>query len=145
MDGAEFHRLRSLGVLSAFAAVRTGLGVDHPLAPAAVASLVAAAGAVSAADLRPMPVKMPEGIARSDEMPNITAGLLRRGYAEADVQKILGLNVLRLFEVGKARTSHDGPWSWIRVSRVANSAIFCRQPPQGGPAEDRGAQGATRS
>jgi len=45
-----------------------------------------------------MPVKMPEGIARADEMPNITAGLLRRGYTETEVQKILGLNILGLFE-----------------------------------------------
>lgn len=45
-----------------------------------------------------MPVRMPAGIERADKMPNLTAGLLRRGYSENDVQKILGLNVLRLFE-----------------------------------------------
>src|SRR5829696_10582966 len=28
--------------------------------------------------------------------------------------------MLRPFQVGKARTSHDGPWSWIRASRVAS-------------------------
>ncbi len=45
-----------------------------------------------------MPLKMPEGITRADEMPSITAGLLKRGYPEADAQKVIGLNVLRLFE-----------------------------------------------
>ena len=45
-----------------------------------------------------LPLKLPQGIQRADEIPNITEGLLKRGYSEADVQKILGLNVLRLFE-----------------------------------------------
>ena len=34
-------------------------------------------------------------------------------------------NVLRLFQVGKARTSHEGPWSWIRESRVASAQESC--------------------
>ncbi len=46
----------------------------------------------------PYPVPLPAGIARADEMPNLTAGLVGRGYSEEDVQKIMGLNVLRLFE-----------------------------------------------
>jgi hypothetical protein len=29
--------------------------------------------------------------------------------------------MLRPFQVGKARTSHDRPWSWIRESRVASA------------------------
>jgi len=37
------------------------------------------------------------GIAGSDEMPNVTEGLLRRGYSEADTRAILGDNWLRLF------------------------------------------------
>lgn len=53
----------------------------------------------------PMPVKMPESLTRADEMPNITAGLLRRGYVETDVKQILGLNVLRLFEKRLERVS----------------------------------------
>ena len=28
---------------------------------------------------------------------------------------------LRAFQVGKARTSHEGPWSWMRRSRVASA------------------------
>ena len=45
-----------------------------------------------------LPLRLPHGIARADELPNLTAGLLGRGYSHLDVQKILGLNVLRLFE-----------------------------------------------
>ncbi len=45
-----------------------------------------------------LPLRLPKGIERADEMPNLTAGLLGRGYSHEDVQKILGLNVLRLFE-----------------------------------------------
>jgi membrane dipeptidase len=37
------------------------------------------------------------GIAASDEIPNITEGLLRRGYADDDVLAIMGGNWLRLF------------------------------------------------
>jgi len=45
-----------------------------------------------------LPLKLPEGITRADEMPNVTQGLMNRGYAEEDIQKIMGLNVLRLFQ-----------------------------------------------
>ena len=45
-----------------------------------------------------LPLRLPKGIERADEMPNLTAGLLGRGYSHEDVRKILGLNVLRLFE-----------------------------------------------
>src|ERR671919_660128 len=33
--------------------------------------------------------------------------------------------MLRPFHVGKALTSHDGPWSWIRESRVAPAQESC--------------------
>ena len=46
----------------------------------------------------PYPVPLPAGIARADEMPNLTAGLVGRGYSAEEVQKIMGLNVYRLFE-----------------------------------------------
>ena len=46
----------------------------------------------------PYPIPLPAGITRADEMPNLTAGLVGRGYSEEDVQKIMGFNVLRLFE-----------------------------------------------
>jgi membrane dipeptidase len=44
-----------------------------------------------------LPLQLPKGIERADQFPNITEGLLGRGYAPADVQKILGGNILRLF------------------------------------------------
>jgi hypothetical protein len=34
---------------------------------------------------------------------------------------LMWANMLRPFQLGKARTSHDGPWSWIRESRVASA------------------------
>ena len=37
------------------------------------------------------------GIASSAQLPNVTEGLLRRGYSELDVRKILGDNWLGLF------------------------------------------------
>ena len=38
------------------------------------------------------------GIQGSTELPNVTEGLLRRGYSDEDLRAILGLNWLRLFE-----------------------------------------------
>ena len=46
----------------------------------------------------PYPIPLPAGLARADEMPNLTAGLVGRGYSGEEVQKIMGLNVFRLFE-----------------------------------------------
>ncbi len=45
-----------------------------------------------------LPLKLPRGITRADEMPNLTQALMTRGYAEDEIRKILGGNVLRLFE-----------------------------------------------
>jgi membrane dipeptidase len=45
-----------------------------------------------------LPLKLPAGITRADEMPNLTEGLVGRGYSDEAVRKILGGNVLRLFE-----------------------------------------------
>lgn len=39
-----------------------------------------------------------DGIQSSDQLPNVTDGLLRRGYSDADVLAVLGGNWLRLFE-----------------------------------------------
>lgn len=39
-----------------------------------------------------------EGFQTVADTPNVTAALLRRGYSEADVRKILGENFLRVFE-----------------------------------------------
>jgi membrane dipeptidase len=40
---------------------------------------------------------MPEGARDVSMLPNITYELLKRGYSEADIRKILGENVLRVF------------------------------------------------
>lgn len=52
-------------------------------------------------------VTLPEGVKDISELPNITYELLRRGYSEQDVRKILGENFLRAFARAEqvARTS----------------------------------------
>jgi membrane dipeptidase len=40
----------------------------------------------------------PEGLEDVSKMPNITGELIRRGYSEKDVKKILGDNFLRVFK-----------------------------------------------
>jgi membrane dipeptidase len=44
-----------------------------------------------------------EGFAGMQEFPRVTQGLLDRGYSEADVQKVLGGNLLRVFRTVWAR------------------------------------------
>jgi membrane dipeptidase len=41
---------------------------------------------------------MPEGLEDCSKLPKITEALLRKGYSEADVRKILGENTLRILE-----------------------------------------------
>ena len=41
---------------------------------------------------------MPEGMDDVSHLPKITEGLLRKGYSEADIRKILGENTLRVME-----------------------------------------------
>jgi membrane dipeptidase len=43
------------------------------------------------------PWPYPEGIASVDDYPNVTEGLVRRGYGENDIRGILGENWLRIF------------------------------------------------
>ena len=50
---------------------------------------------------------MPEGMEDASKLPLLTEGLLRRGYKEADIRKILGENTLRVM-VLVARTSACG-------------------------------------
>ncbi|UCB47546.1 MAG: membrane dipeptidase, partial [Spirochaetota bacterium] len=44
------------------------------------------------------PLKYPNGISSAVDFPNLTRGLLDRGYSESDVKKIMGENFLRLFK-----------------------------------------------
>ena len=57
-----------------------------------------AAGAWSGPDYPKPPHIYPAGIETPKTMPRITEGLLSRGYAEGDIQKILGLNLLRVYQ-----------------------------------------------
>ena len=41
---------------------------------------------------------MPQGMEDASKLPKITGELLRRGYSERDVTKILGGNLLRVME-----------------------------------------------
>ena len=50
---------------------------------------------------------------------------LRQFVVAAAASGLMWANMLRPFQVGKARTSHEGPWSWIRESRVASFHESC--------------------
>jgi membrane dipeptidase len=41
---------------------------------------------------------MPEGMEDCSQLPKLTEAMLRKGYAEADIRKILGGNILRVME-----------------------------------------------
>jgi membrane dipeptidase len=41
---------------------------------------------------------MPEGMEDASKLPKITEALLRKGYKEDDIRKILGGNLLRVME-----------------------------------------------
>jgi membrane dipeptidase len=41
---------------------------------------------------------MPEGLEDASKLPKITEALLRKGYSDEDIRKILGGNTLRIME-----------------------------------------------
>ena len=49
-------------------------------------------------DLDATLIPTPEGMDSVSDFPKITEGLVARGYSDADIEKILGLNFLRVFE-----------------------------------------------
>ena len=55
-------------------------------------------GLWSPAAYSPPPWTYPAGIETPDKLPNLTTGLLRRGFSDDGVKKILGENWLRVFE-----------------------------------------------
>lgn len=48
---------------------------------------------------------MPEGMEDSSNLPKITLELLRRGYSEQDIKKVLGGNILRVMEAVAATSA----------------------------------------
>jgi membrane dipeptidase len=65
---------------------------------------------------------MPEGASDVSELPNITYELLRRGYSEKDIRKILGENFLRVFaeaeRIARASTRNiSGDGSLRRINK----------------------------
>lgn len=46
---------------------------------------------------------VPVDLSNVSELPNLTRELLKRGYTEADVEKILGGNILRVFEANESK------------------------------------------
>ena len=84
-----------------------GLGIDYYLGQHLVADPAAARrsydAAISAGRWQedaypPPPHHYPRGIETPKTLPALTLGLLRRGYREPDVRKVLGLNWLRVYE-----------------------------------------------
>jgi membrane dipeptidase len=56
------------------------------------------AGIWASTDYPPPPWYFPQGIEMPDMLPNLTLGLLNRGYSQNDVKNILGLNLIRIFK-----------------------------------------------
>lgn len=49
---------------------------------------------------------LPEGLRSVADLPNLTEALLRRGYSERDIRKILGGNTLRVMEMVERAAGH---------------------------------------
>jgi membrane dipeptidase len=61
---------------------------------------------------------VPEGLEDVSSYPRLTAELLRRGYKDDEVKKILGLNILRVMRTAE-KTSQK-----LQASRPASSVLF---------------------
>jgi membrane dipeptidase len=60
------------------------------------------------------PFSMTEGVEDISKMPNVTRGLVSRGYSDDDIRKVMGGNLLRLFDKvhaarGEASSSYPRP------------------------------------
>jgi membrane dipeptidase len=84
-----------------------GIGMDYYLGQHPVADLAEAKAMYDAAvasgrwrpeTYPPPPYYYPEGVGTPKELPNLTKGLLERGYTAGDVKKILGENWMRVFK-----------------------------------------------
>jgi membrane dipeptidase len=61
---------------------------------------------------------VPEGLEDVSKYPALTAELLRRGYSDADVKKILGLNILRVMKAAEAVSAK------LRKERGPSAMLF---------------------
>jgi membrane dipeptidase len=65
---------------------------------------------------------LPEGISGIQDLPKITLELVKRGYSDEDILKILGGNFLRVFEAAEAyakstNTTLSGDGSQKRIDK----------------------------
>jgi membrane dipeptidase len=63
---------------------------------------------------------VPEGLEDVSSYPALTAELLRRGYKDEDVKKIMGLNVLRVMREVERVSKR------LQSSRAASSLLFSK-------------------
>ena len=61
---------------------------------------------------------VPEGLEDVSKYPALTAELLRRGYSDGDVKKILGLNILRVMKAA------EGVSAKLRKERGPSAMLF---------------------
>ena len=59
------------------------------------------------------------------DLPNLTKELLRRGYSESDVSKILGGNMLRVMEaIGDKSSLLDGLQD-LKIDTISVNPVIC--------------------
>jgi membrane dipeptidase len=63
---------------------------------------------------------VPVGLEDVSKYPALTAELLRRGYKDEEIKKILGLNVLRVMRAA------EGVAAKLQKQRPASSLLFAR-------------------
>lgn len=59
-----------------------------------------------------VPFTLAEGVEDISQMVNVTRGLVARGFSDEDIRKIMGGNLLRLFETACDAAS-PGPWPYV--------------------------------
>jgi len=65
---------------------------------------------------------LPRGMSDCASFPNLTAGLLERGYSDSDVRKVLGENTLRVLEAcQRIGTSRHTPHSTDSAARLSGN------------------------
>jgi membrane dipeptidase len=68
----------------------------------------------------------PQGLETPADFPNLTAELLRRGWSDRDVEKVIGLNVLRAMRGAEAtarRLQRERPASTATIGQLDSAAV----------------------